>query len=38
MHNVLVAYDGSPSADNALRYILDLVKAGLSLKLHLLNV
>ena len=38
MHIVLVAYDGSPSADNALRYILDLVKAGLSLELHLLNV
>ena len=38
MRNVLVAYDGSPSADNALRYVLDLVKAGLSLELHLLNV
>ena len=38
MHNVLVAYDGSPSADNALRYVLDLVKAGLALELHLLNV
>ena len=38
MRNVLVAYDGSPSADNALRYVLDLVKAGLALELHLLNV
>ncbi|MDR6676943.1 universal stress protein [Pseudomonas oryzihabitans] len=38
MRKVLVAYDGSPSADNALRYVLDLVKAGLALELHLLNV
>lgn len=38
MHTVLVAYDGSPSADNALRYVLDLVQAGLTLELHLLNV
>ncbi|QDD90607.1 universal stress protein [Pseudomonas oryzihabitans] len=38
MRNILVAYDGSPSADNALRYVLDLVKAGLALELHLLNV
>lgn len=38
MRNVLVAYDGPPSADNALRYVLDLMKAGLPLELHLLNV
>ena len=38
MKAILVAVDGSPNSDRAVKHALDLVAAGLSAELHFLNV